>query len=376
MIGIRLEPVDTLFFRDGTPFSAGSAPQDDVGSLFPPSPASLAGAVRAALALCNGWSGRGRWSEEIGDVLGDGPRDPGSLSLEGPFLLRGGQPLFQMPRHVLGSVGDEGWKPCGLLRPGTEVTCDLGDAARLPVATGVGREIEGLKPGDGRWLTSAGMEAVLRGQLPPRTDVVSNDALWREEQRIGLERERSTRTAKEGKLYSTRHVRLMPDVSLGMRVAGVPEHWTLPFGRLVSLGGESRLAECHRWEADSALDLPLSALDVRKRMAVIALSPLDLEEAIYPGQWLAKPLDNVRIISACLNRPQRIGGWDSLARRPLPLRSVLPPGSVLFCEADEPRRFAEAVTVGDGRSRTGARQRWGFGLVALGVWPDESEVIS
>ena len=26
------------------------------------------------------------------------------------------------------------------------------------------------------------------------------------------------------------------------------------------------------------------------------------------------------------------GGWDSLARRPLPVRSVLPPGSVLFCE--------------------------------------------
>ena len=376
MIGIRFEPVDTLFFRDGTPFSADSAPQDDVGSLFPPSPASVTGAVRAALALCNGWNGRGRWPKEISDVLGDGPYDLGSLSLEGPFLLRGGQPLFQMPRHILGSVVAERWEPCGLLRPGPEVTCDLGDAIRLPEAVGFGGEIEGLKPGDGRWLTSAGMEAVLRGQLPPRIGIVSTDELCCEEQRIGLERERGTRTAQEGKLYSTRHIRLMPGVSLGVRIAGVPEHWMLPFGRLVSLGGENRLAECHRWNADAALDLPLPALDAHGRATVIALSPLDLEETVYHEQRLAKPLDNVRIVSACLNRSRRIGGWDSLARRPLPLHGVLSPGSVLFCEADKPQRFIEAIGAVGRLPRMGARQRGGFGLVALGIWPDESEEIS
>ena len=34
MIGIRFDPLDTLFFRNGTPFARGSAPQDGVASLF------------------------------------------------------------------------------------------------------------------------------------------------------------------------------------------------------------------------------------------------------------------------------------------------------------------------------------------------------
>ena len=73
MTGVRLEPLDTWFFRDGTPFTADSAPQEDVRSLFPPHPPTVAGALRAALALSRGWSGRGRWSQEIAGVLGDGP---------------------------------------------------------------------------------------------------------------------------------------------------------------------------------------------------------------------------------------------------------------------------------------------------------------
>ena len=78
-------------------------------------------------------------------------------------------------------------------------------------------------------------------------------------------------------------------------------------------------------------------------------------------------------MSACLERPLRIGGWNSLASRPLPLRSVLAPGSVLFCESSEPRRFLDAMMDGSGLPSLGKRQAFGFGAVALGTWPDESE---
>ena len=49
MIGVELQPVDTWFFRDGTPFTMGKAPQENVGSVFPPHPATVVGAIRAAL---------------------------------------------------------------------------------------------------------------------------------------------------------------------------------------------------------------------------------------------------------------------------------------------------------------------------------------
>ena len=148
MIGVQLQPVDTWFFRDGTPFSMGKAPQENVGSLFPPNPLSVAGAIRAALARGRGWNGRERWSNQIGDVLGDGPENLGALSLDGPFLLWEGQPLFRAPRHVLGSNDGTCWNPSDFLRPGDPVACDLGDQIRFPEAAGTLRDMEALKPGD------------------------------------------------------------------------------------------------------------------------------------------------------------------------------------------------------------------------------------
>ena len=120
--------------------------------------------------------------------------------------------------------------------------------------------------------------------------------------------------------------------------------------------------------------MPLNEIVANGRAMVIALTPLDLNESIC---WGRQPLNlpgNVRVVSACLNRPQRIGGWDSLGRRPLPLRSLLPPGSVLFCEVNEPRRFIEAIVMRDGLVRLGSRQRWGFGVAALGTWSYRREV--
>lgn len=365
MTDVQLLLVDTWFFRGGTPFTADSTPQENVGSLFPPHPPTVAGALRAALALGRGWNGRGRWPREICDVLGDGPEDLGMLSLDGPFLLRNKRLLFRAPRHLLGSIDGPRWIPSVFLQPGDPVTCDLGNI-HLPEPC---RTVDDrLKTGDRCWLTRDGMSAVLHGCLPRGEDVVPNECLWSDELRVGLERN-SNRTAKEGMLYSTRHVRLRRGVTLGVRIAGLPSDWTLPFGQLLTLGGESRLAECRQWTADVTFNAPLAEIKSAGKVAIIALSPIDLEQDICLGRKPLNALGNARVVSACLDRPQRIGGWDSLAQRPLPLQSVLPPGSVLFCKIPDPERFEDAITASDGLTKIGSRQKWGFGLVALGSWP-------
>ena len=375
MIGVRLEPVDTWFFRDGTPFTAGSTPQDSVGSLFPPHPTTTAGALRAVLALCNGWSGHERWPERLDEVLGDGPDDLGALAVDGPFLLRNCEPLFPAPRHLLGSNEAGQWTPRLLLSPGPKAVCDLGDAVRLPEAPQTGGEVEKLKIGEGLWLTRPGMEAVLRGMLPDTDAILSREDLWGEEFRVGLQRDGDTRTAMEGMLYSTFHVRLRRGISLGLRVAGVPDGWARPFGRMVPLGGENRLAECRKWDGEVTFDAPIETIVDSGRATVVALSPLDIELDVYCGRQPLANLGGARVVSACLGRPQRIGGWDSLARAPLPLRCALPPGSVLFCEMPEPERCRDIVGVNAGLIRLGAKQAWGFGLATLGSWPLEREMI-
>ena len=168
MIGVQLHPVDTWFFRDGTPFTAESAPQEDVDSLFPPHPPTVVGALRAALAHANEWNGAAPWPPRIRDVLGDGP-DLGVLRFCGPFLLRHEEPLFPAPRHLLGVNGREGWEPACFLRPGRPVACDLGDGVRLPEAAAAPRDSRRHGTGNGQWLTRDGMNAVLCGKCPERT---------------------------------------------------------------------------------------------------------------------------------------------------------------------------------------------------------------
>ena len=376
MIAVQFVPLDTWFFRDGTPFTAQSAPQEDVGSLFPPYPPTLVGALRAALARANGWDEAGRWPPELCEVLGDGPEDLGVLSFAGPFLLRDGQPLFQAPRHLLGASRECGWRPAGFLRPGSPVACDLGHVPLPEFPDAVG-DAGTLKTADDVWLTALGMNAVLRGQLPGTDDVVSSRSLWTPEHRIGLKRDKAVRAAKEGMLYSSRHVRPGRAISLGVRVSGLPEEWTpRALSELAPLGGESRVAELTPWSGDLHLAPPLDLITRTRRVSLIAVSPLDLETETCRGQQSVPGLGEVRVVSACLARPQRVGGWDSLGRRPLAVRSVLPPGSVLYCEIVDLEGFESAVAFGNGTAQVGSRQEWGFGLAALGVWPDEDQSVA
>lgn len=370
MIAIRMVPVDTLFFRDGTPFSAGSASQEDVGGLFPPHPPTVAGALRAALARLRGWSGIGRWPEHLNETLGDGPSVLGTVSFSGPFLLRSEKLLYPVPRNVLGVTIGRSWKPRALLRPGEPIICDIGHGITLPEVSRAdsANETVALKPGDRCWITQRGLESLLRGEIPDFSDVLPSYELWKEERRVGLERNDASRTAQEGMLYSTRHVRPRKSVDLGVLIDGLPPDWDFPEGHLVALGGETRLAECLKWESRPSIETPLDAIERSGRLLVVALSPLDLDAEICSGRGLLNELGKAQVVSACFDRPQRIGGWDSLSRKPIPVRSILPAGSVLFCELRDPKELREEVEARGGILQIGERNHWGFGMVALGTW--------
>ena len=373
MVGIRFEPVDTLFFRDGTPFTAASDAQEAVASVFPPAAETLIGALRAALARGRGWSGVGRWPDSFNPVLGDGPDDLGSLSFRGPVLVRGDEPLLPAPLHLRGrfDAAEDAWAPAALLRPGEPVCCDLGDQALLPAVPETCSDPATLKPATGSWLTARGFQAVLDGRLPTREQLVPADDLWVEEPRIGLKRDPARRTAEQGMLYSTRHVRLGAGVGLGLWVGGLPEEWTLPFGRLLALGGEGRMAACEPWDGRLSFEPPWDAIERSRRFVLVAVTCLDVDAAVLVGQRPLPGLAQVRVVSACSARPVRVGGWDSLRCEPRPLRSVWPAGSVLFCECDDPPSLRAAAS--EGWVQIGERRNWGYGWLAVGRWPDGLE---
>lgn len=365
-IDLVIEPLDTLFFRDGQSYVQGEPWQAAVESRFPPSPATLVGALRAALARSLGWSGRARepWSAAVTAELGDGD-DLGPLRFRGPLLRRGGDVLFPAPAALLRTAADVTGSDCLLrLRPGPPRHCDLGPAVCLPVPAS---STAGLKPLAGAWIDQSGLQAWLSGQTPAADRIVCAGDLWRLEARVGIARDPDSRTTGEGAIYSPQHVRLGQGVSLWAQISGsTPARVERAVsGQPHPLGGESRGA----WILPEAGNLRLPGCPAlrpdadRLRYSVLLLTPAAVSQPPRPG-------DNIdglpgKLVSACLPAPSLIGGWDSRRHVPLPPRPHLPAGSVLFIETHADQ--LDAVQALHGK-HIGKRSTWGFGWILVGAW--------
>lgn len=406
----RLAPLDTWFFRDGTPFPSDAATQLDVGGPFPPAPTAVAGAVRAAIALLNGWSGSGDWGPRFYEVLGNGPENLGQLDLTGPIILQEQngcpRPLWPAPRHL--AICDaqpkragasqkperDPGQPVGFYMPGRRLTCDFGERRfpELILQEHSPPTEDRPKPiSDEWWLPTPVLAKVLEGHLPGPEAFVHRDQLWREEPRIGIQRCNQTRRVEQGALYATRHARLREGVRLGVIVDGIPESWKLPCqedpgnpkGSFVSpFGGESRAAAWEPWDGfdqDLQIRMPIEKVCHTGRFLLIALTPLCLPHEVFIGNVPWEELAGAEVICAFAERPVRIGGWDSIRFMPVPLRNYLAPGTVLYCQVPKDR-LGELRNVLEQKGATqnrpfkvGDRKNAGFGLVALGVWKEVLE---
>src|SRR5579875_197628 len=375
---LLLRPVDAWFFRDGRPYNKLEGNQVSVESEFPPAPATLVGAIRAALARERGWNGSGKWSGELATVLGDGFENLGQLSFSGPWLVRKNrdvlESLFPAPLNLVGQALTERsqaqWAPRALLVPGEKVRCDFGEVC-LPVPNR--RDAGTLKDAGGLRITGSGLEKVLAGEPPAREQLAPTRDLWHHEFRVGLVRDESKRTTgeQEHALYSPSYIRLRPGVSLALEVRGLQEGWRIP--DIFPLGGEGRLATCKTAPTLALPRAPAEAIRKSKRLSVTLLTPLAMplqdQRAVHPTAGEEVPgLPGTKIVSGCVGRPWRLGGWESLKLRPLPLAPFFPPASTWFCEAS-PEAIERTLKL-HGRN-VGPCAAYGFGRMVLGTWNNE-----
>jgi CRISPR-associated protein Cmr3 len=365
----RFRPVDTWFFRGAMPFNSGESHAAQPESQFPPPMQTLQGAIRATLARRQGWPQR-----DIPSELGD-HSSLGQLRLSGPFLERDGQPLYPAPRILVGENVEkedqqgETEKKWIFLRPGPLVESDCGKRS-FPIPE---ESVEKASMIDA-WLTRPGLEAVLQGKLPAERDIYPTECLWKAEPRVGLERESSTRTAKDGHLYLPTHTRLRPHVSIRVGVDGIEESWH-PEKDILPLGGEGRLATVEvTEEADILPAVPKLSIHQGKVYYTISL--------LTPGDWIGTENESQmgqppssdfipgRCPSASIGKPVLIGGWDLKNKCPRPLRPLYAPGSTWWMEADA--QDMEKVLALHGK-QVGRHQEYGLGLIVIGTWKGADE---
>jgi CRISPR-associated protein Cmr3 len=386
------EPMDSLFFRGGLSFSKGETGW--LESIFPPHPETMQGVVRSAVILsqcsfpaeftknnCGSCSESAKNPKcplpcAIGSSIAG---DYGTLDLYGPYLVKGKQRYYPAPLALMKSADGKHYFS---LEPSKKaVLCDLGNI-RLPARPDSDKNKDTLEPFEG-WIREDAMIDYLRAEKISGDGerLLESDSFYDKEPRVGIGRDYSKHTVAEGMLYSIVPLRFREEVSIGLRVGGLKGiSLTPPF--VMKLGGEGKAC---RVEPSGIAEGKIPGLKNDDRyVKMVLLQPADFDGVWHPPGFSQAPVSNgadcrvgelqgvkLRLLSACVGRPQRVGGWDmsKKIKKPKisalkPMKSYVPAGSVYYFEVKAGQNASKLNTEG----KIGKNTAIGLGHYIIGRW--------
>ncbi len=320
----KIIPNDTLFFRDGKPFSMGM--ETWASSIFPPNPSTLYGAIRTWLIFEKGnlkAFKEGKLKEELGT-----PDEKGTLKIKGPFLFKK-EALFPVPKDLLKEKGktDNELFRLNLVKPEIFIS-DYPENKHILVNKSNRKleEVEGF-------ITSIYLEDYLSGKDKLR--LTKKEEIYIEEPKIGIAREKITKTTKEGYLYQISMIRLKEDVSMVVKIEGVKD---IPESGIIQLGGDGRTAKIEKIEDNIFQNVENINLKFENKKFKIYLATHAIFENGYLPKWINKDWEGeyngikLRLICCVIGRYRLIGGWDLAKNEPKGMHRAVPAGSVYYFE--------------------------------------------
>ena len=321
-IGIRIEPMDVLMFRDGRPFEATSRV-----STGQPTPQTLAGAMRTALleeagcdfrALSADVKGGASVEEALG-AQGDTVAAIAGMRVRGPWYLRDDGPVVSAPSTLRRSTRSSlpvrldplesplpGWVP--------------GPRGSLPLWARTRDRLEPLRG----FLTYSGLRAFLEGGVPDEKDILAAGDIFAHDSRVGIAVDREAGTASQGMIYAAEMLSLRPGVSLYAELLHQDRDSLdrVKFPDLLRLGGEGR------WARTEQMEKPVSWPDVQPGdgvgVSVVLTTPAPFATGRCPRELTP--------VAASVSGSLPVSGWDLARGGPKPNRFAVPAGSVYFLD--------------------------------------------
>jgi len=378
------EPLDTLFFRSGLSIDAAdSGGTGWVESIFPPTPQTMQGAIRSSVLIseCHdpkvfGEGGCSNCAERescsIPAKIGSTSEgDYGNLDLYGPYLFKDDNCYYTIPLDIVREK--EGEKRLFTLKPSeTHITCDLGKVCMPAKPTGSNFGAFDLVEG---WIKEEALINYLQGDKDnpiSGDDLVTEDLFFEREPRVGIKRDYSTHRVITGMLYSIIPLRFNAGSKIGVRVGGI-DNIDLA-GYATNIGGEGKVC---RLDLQDCEERYVYKLDHNNHVKMVLLQPADFGGNWYPSEFKEKDLNGttcwersiegvnikLRLITACIGKPYKLGGWNMAERRVKPMKNYIPAGSVYFFEVVE--GDASDLPV---EGKIGNNSQIGFGHYLLGTW--------
>lgn len=340
-LGLRIDPLDPLLFRDGRPFDAASRV---TGGL--PNPQVLAGALRTAmLARMPGFSlakfaaaRKGRASIEDSLIKHGGA--PGwwmNVRFRGPWVAlvqkdKPIEPLLPLPQIVYFPRNGKP-TPTARLRPNKHPMSGWDGSTPNPLWADHDRDSKR----DRDWIRLSELAAVLNNHLhSPRPEFLVPEKLAVDADiRVGIEINPHTFTVEEGALYGVQFQamnRKLPSDHPWAADAEVAyyaevilpdeakaEWFTDPTP--VPFGGEGRYAGVRQV---TAVEWPKPPQKTGPQWVYLA-SP-----AFLPGDSPLPKLDGAKLLAAASGPGVAVSGWDVARNGPRPTRFAVPAGACYF----------------------------------------------
>ena len=349
---IRIEPLDTLFFRDGKPFTMGQESWAD-SYLLPP-PSVVYGAMRTAIAIGN--------AIPFPDV--PTKLDAKTFRIISLHYKVSAKTVLPLPLDLVESdkamyiqeleeeEKEYEVKPLILVKRSNTITKSEKKAKYHLLAEGWG-QVENL---DNGFIIATELEKYLNGYLPTTKALKLRDFVPNEP-KVGNGRDDLTHSVEESLLYRTDMKRSDGlQIGVGFDLDGYKE-----IGSLVRLGGEGKLAHL------SANRTPFRAVNQsvafkQNRFKIYFSTPAILKtgEPDLSGLGI-----RAELVAACVGKPVHIGGFDMAQGRPKPMYKAVPAGSVFYYES---KSEVNSLNQHQGISLSDFKKEEGFGIAYFGTW--------
>lgn len=323
---IEINAFDTLFFRDGKPFSMG----DDVWAdgVFPPSPGVFYGMLQTAYAAENNLA-----PKDIAEATKN-------LKIEAVYLKSDGQTMFPFPADLL-VTGSEKDEKIGYLKLRENNLISSLSARQYPMllfaeTRGKVRDYNGKA-----FLDHINFTDYLQGRQ--EISAIKTNDLITIEPKVGIGKSLTSNQTEEGKLYRVGMIR--PDVkNTYKKLSFVVDFTGIEFQKksgFLRIGAESKIAFFKATESQET-KLPETKNDLIK---VYLATPAIFEQGPLPDFMIKKEFEGIQfeLLTYAMGKPVYIGGFDLLRGKPKPMKRAVPAGSIYYLKSDTAAQLAEKL---------------------------------
>ena len=324
---IEINPLDTLFFRDGKPFSMGEETWAD--AIFPPMPSVIYGALRSAYFANNIEEFRSLKRENKLDTKDD---PTNSLVIKAIYFKVGNDFYLPLPLDCVkkkDSNKDDKNRVFLLIPSSLSEGIFINNSVKNILIPKNKEKIENVSDG----LVRISVFKKYLNSIDSFTIHRLSDWVI-PESKIGISRSNKTHTLEEAMLYRVDMSRLK-----GISIIVEYKNLNIPEKGLMKLGGESKAVSYRKIDDNIDIDFPEFE---NEQFKLVLTTP-----AIFKNGWLPKWIDEnslegivpnttckIKLMTAAVGKAISVGGFDMKKRKPKPMYKAVPAGSVYYFEIE------------------------------------------